>query len=99
MNPWIVLPAIIALGVIYIMLPTGLQAFLRYRPRKALCCPVSGDEARVLIDARRASLSAALRGHPSLSVRDCSLWPARSGCGRDCLNLPGDRMRDLRRAA
>jgi hypothetical protein len=93
MNPWTVLPAIVALGVIYIMLPTGLHAFLRYRPRKELCCPVSGDEARVLIDARRAGLSAALRGHPSLSVRDCSLWPARSGCGRDCLKLPAAEMR------
>ena len=99
MNPWIVLPAIIALGVIYIMLPTGFHAFLRYRPRKELCCPVSGDEARVLIDARRASLSAALRGRPSLSVRNCSLWPARSECRRDCLNLPDHQMRDLPRAA
>lgn len=99
MNPWTVIPAIIALGLIYIMLPTGLHAFRRYRPRKALSCPVSGEEARVVIDAGRAGLSAALRGRPSLSVRDCSLWPARSGCGRECLNLPDDQMRDLREAA
>jgi len=92
MNPWIVLPAIIALGLVYIMLPTGLQAFFRYRPTKLLRCPETGDPARVLIDARRAGLSAALRGSPSLSVRECSLWPVRSGCGRDCLKLPADEM-------
>ena len=84
MNPWIVLPAIIALGVVYVMLPMGLEAFFRYRTRKPLRCPVTAEEAWVLINARRAGLSAAF-GHPSLRVRSCSLWPARYNCRRDCL--------------
>lgn len=84
MNPWIVLTATIALGVIYVALPVALGAFFRYHRRKYLRCPVTGDEAWVLIDAHRAGASAAF-GRPSLRSKSCSLWPARSACGRDCL--------------
>lgn len=84
MKPWIIVTAIIALGVIYVLLPIGLEVFLRYRRRKFLRCPVTGDEAWVLIDVRRAGVSAVL-GRLSLRVRSCSLWPPRDNCGRDCL--------------
>ena len=83
MNPWIVLPAIVALGIVYVMLPIGLETFFHYHRRKVLHCPEVGDEAWVLIDARRAGLSAAF-GHPSLRGRSCFLWPPRDNCGRGC---------------
>ena len=83
MNPWVVLP-IIALGVLYVMLPVALTVFGRYRFRKFLRCPVTSEEAWVLVDARRAGVSS-LFGRPSLRVRSCSLWPGRSECGQGCL--------------
>ena len=84
MNPWIIVTAIIALGIIYVLLPIGLEAFFRYRRRKSLRCPVTAERAWVLFDARRAAVSALL-GRPSLRVRSCSLWPARESCARQCL--------------
>jgi hypothetical protein len=93
MNPWIVLPAIVALAVVYVMLPTGLLAFFRYRLRKLLRCPRTGEGAQVRFDSGWAGLSAALTGHPSLRVSLCSLWPERSGCGRECQKLPATEVR------
>ena len=84
MNPWIVLPAIVALGVVYVMFPIGLSALSHYRLRKPVRCPVTGEEAWILVNAPRAGVTAAF-GHPSLRVRSCSLWPPRDSCGRDCL--------------
>ncbi len=95
MNPLIVIGVIIALGVAYVALPVALGEFLRYYRRKFLRCPVTGDEAWVLIDARRAGVSAVF-GRPSLRIKSCSLWPARYACGRDCLCLPPEAMHDTR---
>lgn len=98
MNPWIVLPAIVVVGVVYVMLPIGLNAFVRYRRRKLLLCPVARDPARIQVNARRAGVSAAF-GHPSLRVMSCSLWPERNGCGRECVRLSEAEMHDLREPA
>ncbi len=92
MSPWIVLP-ILALGVLYVALPVALEVFARYRHRKFLRCPVTAEEAWVLLDARRAAVSAAF-GRPSRRVRSCSLWPAHYACGRDCLRLSEGELRE-----
>ena len=39
------------------------------------------------LDAKRAAFTAAFR-HPVLRVKNCSLWPKRSGCQQSCLDLP-----------
>jgi len=98
MNPWIVLPAIIALSIIYVMLPMGLSTFFHYRRKKLVRCPLAGESVQLQIDARRAGFSAAL-GHPSLRVTSCSNWPDWSECTQDCLRLPGEELREARQAA
>ena len=95
MNPWIVLSLIIALGIVYVMLPTGLHAFSRYRRTKVASCPLAGERVLLQMDARHAGISAALSGRASLRVVDCSLWPAWCECTRDCLRLPESEMQDL----
>lgn len=83
--PWIVLLAIILLGVFYVLLPVALGAFAAHRGARALRCPETGQGAEVSVDAARAAWTAAF-GPPRLSVKACSLWPKRSGCGRSCLD-------------
>ena len=90
MDPMIVLASIIALGVVYVMLPTGLATFLRYRLKRLFYCPIEGESAVVQIDERRAGLSAAARGYASLRVKACSFWPKRAGCAQKCLSVPGN---------
>ena len=85
--PWIVLAAIVALAVAYVLLPVVSAVFLRFRGTKELACPETGATAKVGADARWAALTAAFR-HPVLRVKDCSLWPGRRGCEQNCLRPP-----------
>lgn len=83
-QPWIVLAAMIALGALYVLLPVVLGAFASYRGARRLRCPETDQNAEVGVDAVRAAWTSAF-GSPRLTVKACSLWPKRSGCGRACL--------------
>ena len=83
-NPWVVLAAIAGLGLVYVLLPVITEAFLRFRLKRGLLCPEAGIDAEVGVDARRAAFGAAI-GRSVLRVKNCSLWPDRSGCARSCL--------------
>jgi hypothetical protein len=85
--PWIVLAAIVALAVAYVLLPVVGAVFLRFRGTKELACPETGATAKVGADARWAAVTAAFR-HPVLRVKDCSLWPGRRACEQNCLRPP-----------
>lgn len=85
--PWIVLAAIVALAVAYVLLPVVAAVFLRFRGTRELACPETGATAKVGADARWAALTAAFR-HPVLRVKNCSLWPGRRGCEENCLRPP-----------
>jgi hypothetical protein len=84
--PWIVLAAIVAVGLVYVLFPTVLVDFLRFRPKRQLWCPETGTNAEVRVDARLAAVTAPFR-RPLLRVRSCSLWPERNGCEQTCLGL------------
>lgn len=96
MNPWVILPALAALAIVYVLLPVGLTTFSRYRRQLNLRCPVGGEEAGLYFDAGRAGFSACF-GRPALSVRNCSLWPERSNCGRLCTRLPEEDIHEARK--
>ena len=85
-SPWILLTAIVAAAVVYVLLPVVGDTFRRYRGSKVLRCPETGKDAEVGIDASRAALTSAF-GHPLLRVKNCSLWPERKDCGQDCMTL------------
>ena len=81
---WIVLAAIVALAVAYVLLPVVSAVFVRFRAARELACPETGKDVRVGADAGWAAFTAAFR-HPVLRVKNCSLWPTRSGCEQGCL--------------
>lgn len=85
--PWILLAAIVALAVAYVLLPVVAAVFVRFRGTQELACPEAGTNAKVGADARWAAFTAAFR-HPILRVKDCSLWPGRRGCEQNCLRPP-----------
>jgi hypothetical protein len=80
---WITLGAILALALVYVVVPVAGYVFARYRRARTVRCPETGTEARVQVDAAHAALSA-VPGPPDLRVVDCSQWPERSGCERTC---------------
>ncbi len=83
-TPLITMAAIVALGVLFVLLPLVVHTFQRYRNRKVLRCPETQGLAEVDIDASRAAFSSAF-GKAILRVKNCSLWPKRKGCGEGCL--------------
>ncbi len=94
--PWVVIAAIIAVAVGYVLLPVAADTFRRFRTKRSLSCPVTGGEAEVGIDAGRAAWTSAF-GRALLRVKNCSLWPARKNCPQDCLHLPETEGEGARR--
>ena len=86
-NPWIVLIAVLAVALLYVLMPLMADTYRRLRKSRALRCPETGGQVRVDIDASRAAVTSAF-GRPLLRVRRCSLWPAKEQCNQGCLTLP-----------
>lgn len=83
-TPLILIGAILALGLIYGVLPVVIHTFQRFRKRKVVTCPQTHSLAEVDLDAGHAALTSAFR-KPLLRVADCSLWPEKKGCAEDCV--------------
>jgi hypothetical protein len=92
MNPWIVLPGLVVVAVVFVMLPVGLAVFRHYSRPKVIRCPVTGDEAAIQIDADGAAVRAAL-GQERLEVLDCSAWP-QERCAQRCVIDAIETMRE-----
>lgn len=87
-TPWIVIAAILAIALLYVLVPVVTDAFRRYLRRKILRRPETGRDTEVGIDASKAAFTSAF-GPPVLRVEDCSLWPERRDCEQECLELEG----------
>jgi hypothetical protein len=59
-------------------------AWRRWRGTRIVTCPENERPAAVDLDLRYA-MTGAIVGRPELSLRDCSRWPERKGCGQMCL--------------
>jgi hypothetical protein len=86
-GPWILLLAIAATAIVYVLLPIVASVFARYRKPRIVRCPETGVTAEIQVDARHAAATA-VPGPPELRVADCSQWPDRKGCDQACL-APG----------
>jgi len=80
----ITISMVVALGGFYVLLPLVIHTFQRYRNKRVMTCPETGDPAEVNIDARRAAFSSAF-GRPLLKVKHCTLWHKRKDCDQNCL--------------
>jgi hypothetical protein len=82
--PWILIFAILALGIAYVLFPWMAHVFARYRRPRLLRCPETGTKAWVEVDAPHAALTAAF-GKPDVRAKECSLWADRGACAESCL--------------
>jgi hypothetical protein len=83
-KPLLVLAAIAALGLVYVVFPVVMDAFMRYRKIRRVTCPEEEKTALMNIDAKAAALAAA-KGKTQLRVINCSLWPEKRDCAQHCL--------------
>ncbi|HEX9878846.1 MAG TPA: hypothetical protein VGB25_01480 [Candidatus Binatia bacterium] len=82
---WILIGAVILLGVFYVLVPTYIFTYQRLRRKRVLRCPESGMLVEVNLDPRLAALTSPF-GKPWLRVKDCTLWPKKKNCKQECLH-------------
>jgi hypothetical protein len=68
-----------------IVLGVYLRTYWKLRGDRVIRCPENREIAAVVVDARRAGITAIL-GEPTLRLRDCTRWPQRQDCGQECLS-------------
>jgi hypothetical protein len=66
------------------LLPWGVQIYSYYRGGRAVTCPETRQQVAVSFDALHATL-ARVTGRPVLCLADCTRWPMRVDCGRECI--------------
>jgi len=79
----LLMTAIIAVGALYVLLPVILDTLRRFRGERPVVCPETGNAATVQLDARVAAATSAF-GPPKVRMTQCSRWPERQGCDREC---------------
>ncbi len=95
MNPWLVVPALVAVAVLYVLVPVGMAAAAHFRWKKIVRCPLTGQDASIYVE--RAAVAEILGLRSLRRVGACSGWPAPAeGCRQGCLAVPDEAMRDVR---
>lgn len=84
MNPTVLIPLLIAIALVFIVLPVVIGAYWDYRAPRIVRCPRMRAKATVTVDAWQAA-SAAIIGSPALSATACSLLAVRPTCRTECL--------------
>jgi len=88
---------VVMLGTYFVIAPVVADTYRRYRGRKTLICPDTGQIAEVDLKAATAGAASAL-GKNWVRVKWCSLWPRRKGCAQECVRAYWDsRDQDVRR--
>jgi hypothetical protein len=81
---YLLIGGIVCLGSIYVIAPIVTDSYRRYRNRRTVICPETGQIAEVDLKAVQASLISALGKH-WVRVKWCSLWPRKKGCAEECV--------------
>ncbi|HUF92054.1 MAG TPA: hypothetical protein VMR23_06735 [Candidatus Limnocylindria bacterium] len=84
MNPTTVISLLIAIAVVFVVLPVAIAAYRFYRMPRTVHCPRLRTKATVSVDPRRAA-RAAVVGSAALSATACSLLVTRPHCRTECL--------------
>lgn len=82
-EPFVLIGAIVALGILYVLLPVGMTIYRKVRGPRAVTCPETGETEVVEVDAARA-VTTSLFGHEDVEITGCSRWPENADCDRGC---------------
>jgi hypothetical protein len=96
MNPWIVIPFLGAIAILFVVLPVGGAAYGQFRRQKLVRCPTGNSDAVIRVDPVRAAVAESLGRR--IVIAQCSRWPKHGTCGQDCLRVTPWSMRDAPRA-
>jgi nucleotide-binding universal stress UspA family protein len=95
MNPWLLVPALALIAAVFVVVPIAVTTFVHWRRPWRLVCPRENSEAQIKVAAARAAVAALVGRAPAIDR--CSLWSTVRECREECLALPVDAMRRMRR--
>jgi nucleotide-binding universal stress UspA family protein len=95
MNPWLILSALVTLAFVFVATPVAAAAVREWRRPWRLVCPRAGMVAQIRVEPGLAALAEVFGRRPT--VARCSLWPPLAECREECLALPRDARRPMRR--
>jgi hypothetical protein len=75
---------VVTLGLYFVIAPVATNTYRRYRKRRTVICPDTGQIVEVELKAVQAGLMSALGKH-WVRVKWCSLWPRKKGCAQECV--------------
>jgi hypothetical protein len=78
--------AVAFLGSIYLIfrLLRAFRTYLTFQGNRIVSCPENHCAAAVRVAAAKGAFNAMV-GRDHLSLKTCSRWPERHGCGQECL--------------
>ena len=80
----LLIAGVVTLGFFFVIAPAVVNTYRRYRKRKTIICPDTGQIVEVELKAVHAGLMSALGKH-WVRVKRCSLWPRKKGCAQECV--------------
>jgi hypothetical protein len=95
MNVLVTIALVVAVGLLYVVLPTFVSAYRGLRGTRLVDCPQTPWPTLITFDVRRSALSAAA-GSGRLRVRECTRWPEHRDCGQDCVRHVTPAMAEIR---
>jgi hypothetical protein len=81
---FLLIAGVMTLGLYFVIAPVFTNTYRRYRKRKTIICPDTGQIVDVDLKAVHAGLMSALGKH-WVRVKRCSLWPRKKGCAQECV--------------
>jgi len=87
-NPLLLIAGIVAIGLVFVVIPVFIDAYREFRHRRVVTCPQTHGLAEVSLNSGLAALGAAV-GRPVIRVKSCSLWSKRKGCNEKCVGEYG----------
>jgi hypothetical protein len=83
---FIILLAILAVGVLYVLLPIAMDEYFRLRGPRVVTCPDTQAAVEIDLDAGFGAVTA-LSGRPRLRVKECERWQDEQSrsCAQGCL--------------
>ena len=93
----LLIAGVVTLGSYFVIAPVVVDTYRRYRGRKTIICPETGQIVEVNLRAATAGALSAV-GKNWVRVKWCSLWPRRKGCAQECVReYWGSRDQDVQR--
>jgi hypothetical protein len=84
MEAFTIVGAVLALAVVYVLVPVALGTYRRLRGPRYVVCPETDRCTEVSLGGIRAGLGSAAGGR-WMRVSGCGRWPEKKGCDQRCL--------------